>query len=112
MFEMLENELDAALKRASGYGQKQHGNGKTFENQPICEANRLFGKSAIGPSLFQIWKKSMEIPKYEKDRPEKVAKWLDDIIVYACAAKIVFGETAINSDEIDPELTDLIHRPE
>jgi len=92
MYEQLERELTEAIDRATGYGQKQHGNGKDFQDQPICEAQRMFGKSQMGPALFQIWKKVMEIPKYEHDRPEKALKWLDDIIVYAAAAKVVLRE--------------------
>lgn len=84
MYGSLVRATQEATLRASGYGQKQHGNNKPFEEQQICDGIRRYG---LGVALYQIEKKCREF--YKRDDQ---MEWLDDIIVYAAAAKIVLKE--------------------
>lgn len=92
-YELLDNVLQYALKRASqGKGKRRHATDRPFHQQPICEEIRLLGTEA---AVYQIRKKALESLRLSK---LAAAEELHDVIVYAAAACIVLVE-GVTDDE-------------
>ena len=88
-YDILMDHLLAAYERcAYGKGKERHADDKLFELQPIITEGTAF--KTITPHLYQIRKKALELTRFAT--LDAKLNELSDIIVYACAARIILIE--------------------
>jgi hypothetical protein len=90
----LESTLDDAYAQAaSGKGKERHANDNPYEDQVICQVQRLLKDHPFGGHAYQVIKKTIEAGRlYNLGRKDEAYEEILGAINYNCATGILMRE--------------------
>ena len=90
----LESTLDDAYEQASsGKGKERHANENPYEDQVICQVQRLLKGHPFGGHAYQVIKKTIEAGRlYDLGRKDEAYAEILGAINYSCATGILIKE--------------------
>jgi len=90
----LENTLDDAYAQAaSGKGKERHANDNPYEDQVICQVQRLLKGHPFGGHAYQVIKKTIEAGRlYNLGRKDEAYDEILGAINYNCATGVLMRE--------------------